>query len=672
MAPDQCGGLGAGAELPRAVRQREGIDLVVTSEADLASRPNALRRGLSGPRLAQHLLDISVLCAALVFSYLLRFEFVLGVSESIRLLSQLPIVLVIQATCLWAFGARAFVWRYVGLLEAGAFLRAAVVSGAILVALRLGLPDSLHVYRVPLSIIVMDAVLGFGGVLGLRVLRRVFHERERRRGRVAGVGSGAACPVLLIGAGRAGVMAVRELQGRGDVSLDVLGFVDDDPVKVGAVIAGVKVLGTVADLPRLVRELEVDEVIITIAEAPRVAIRRIVRICERIPIKVRTIPGLFQILQGSVSIARLQEVPTEQLLDRASLHADTDRITSLVGGKVVMVTGAGGSIGSELARQVAAHGPTSLLLVERAEPALFLIDRELRESQPGLDLVPLIADVGDEGRMGAILGRHRPAVVLHAAAHKHVPMMERNAVEAVKNNVLGTAALGEVCGQHGVSTFVLISTDKAVKPTSVMGASKRVAELVVQELGRRHSTRYVAVRFGNVLGSTGSVVPIFQEQIARGGPVTVTHPEMVRFFMTIPEAASLVLEAASMGEGGEIFVLDMGSPVKVVDLARRLIELAGHQPGVDIEIVYTGGAAGGEAGGGARLRGRGDRQDPAPEDLHRAAAAAAGAAGAGRGGAAAVPRRGQRARRLGAGGAEGAGAGGAVLGRGAGRRRFRA
>lgn len=560
----------------------------MSSEQSQATMARRATRGLSGPRLAQHLLDVSVLCSALVLSYLLRFDFVLGANEAFRLLHQLPVVLVIQAACLWAFGARAFVWRYVGLPEAGVFLRAAAVSSAVLVTLRLGLPNSLHAYRVPLSIIFMDAVLGFGGVLGLRVLRRVVHERESRRGRVAGVGSTTACPVLLIGAGRAGVMAVRELQGRGDVALAVRGFVDDDPVKVGAVISGVKVLGTVADLPRLVRELEVDEVIITIAEAPRAAIRRIVRICERIPIKVRTIPGLFEVLQGSVSIARLRDVPTEQLLDRASLHADADRISSLVGGRVVMVTGAGGSIGSELARQVAAHGPSALLLVERAEPALFAIDRELREAQPGLELVPLIADVGDQGRMGAILARHRPAVVLHAAAHKHVPMMESNAVEAVKNNVLGTAALGEACGEHGVSTLVLISTDKAVRPTSIMGASKRVAELVVQELGRRHSTRYVAVRFGNVLGSTGSVVPIFQEQIARGGPVTVTHPEMVRFFMTIPEASSLVLEAASMGEGGEIFVLDMGSPVKVVDLARRLIELAGYRPGVDMEIVYTG------------------------------------------------------------------------------------
>jgi FlaA1/EpsC-like NDP-sugar epimerase len=383
-------------------------------------------------------------------------------------------------------------------------------------------------------------------------------------------------------------MVAKEIASRGDMKLRVVGFVDDDPEKLGSQIQGVKVLGTTEDLPALVHQLGVDHVVITIADTSRLSIRRIVEICEQIPIKVRIVPGLYEILQGNVGITRIRDVEIEDLLGRAPVQLDTAELAGFLSDRVVLVSGAGGSIGSELVRQIARFSPAALVLVERAEFALFEIQREVERRFPGLRVVPVVADVGDAPRLRAVLERERPRVVLHAAAHKHVPLMEENPAEAVKNNVLATAVLAELAGELGVEAFVFVSTDKAVRPTSVMGASKRLGELVIQGLDQRYATRYVAVRFGNVMGSTGSVIPIFREQIARGGPVTVTHPDMQRYFMTIPEAAQLVLQAGAMGRGGEIFILDMGKPVRILDLARDMITLSGFKPGDDIEIAFTG------------------------------------------------------------------------------------
>jgi FlaA1/EpsC-like NDP-sugar epimerase len=296
-----------------------------------------------------------------------------------------------------------------------------------------------------------------------------------------------------------------------------------------------------------------------------------------------------EILQGRMEVNRIRELQVEELLGREPIHLDRDEMNSFLAGKSVIVTGAGGSIGAELVRQVARFGPARLLLVERAEGALFNIHREIEEAWPELHLLPLLADVGDEARMRSIFAEHRPQVILHAAAHKHVPMMECNEVEAIKNNVLATHLLGRLAGEYAVDVFVFVSTDKAVRPSSVMGASKRVAELMVQDLNQSYErTQYVTVRFGNVIGSAGSVIPIFREQISRGGPVTVTHPEMERYFMTIPEAAQLVLQASTMGKGGEIFILDMGRPVRILDLAKEIIRLYGFQPDQEISIVFTG------------------------------------------------------------------------------------
>jgi FlaA1/EpsC-like NDP-sugar epimerase len=536
----------------------------------------------------QFILDLLVLMAAFTLAYLVRFDFAIPVAERPNLFIQLILVVLIQFALLSLAGVYNFIWRYVGMAELRAFLRAALCSSTPILLMRLLAPEGYQTLRVPFSIILMDTVLAFGGVLGVRVLRRNLYETSEKRHRADGNGKGSARSVLLIGAGRAGVMVAGEIQNRTDMDLHIAGFVDDAPEKRRSVIHGVKVLGTTRDLPALVRKLNIDHVVVSIAQATRGDFRRILDICEKIPVKVRTIPGIYEILQGKVKVSRIRDVRIDDLLGREPVQLDELEIARFLAGKVVMVTGAGGSIGLELARQVARFRPSELLLVERAEFALFSIDRELRVNWPDLRIVPLVADVGRERSMRSIFQNHGPMLILHAAAHKHVPMMESNATEAVRNNVLATNLLGELAAEFNVEAFVLISTDKAVRPSSVMGATKRMAELVIQDLSSRFNTRYVAVRFGNVIGSTGSVIPIFSEQIRKGGPVTVTHPEMTRYFMTIPEAAQLVLQAGAMGQGGEIFILDMGEPVRILNLAKAAITLSGLRPFSDIDIVFTG------------------------------------------------------------------------------------
>lgn len=544
------------------------------------------------PRLTRGLqfaLDIATLAAAFAVAYLLRFEFALPEGELNNAIQQLPYVVLVQFAALTLAGVYSFIWRYVGMGEIKAFLYAALWSGFVLAVLRLSLPARLGTWRVPLSVILMGTILAFGGVLGLRVLRRFLYELSQRRRRQAQVSTAERVRTLLVGAGRAGILAAREIAGRGDMSMDVKGFVDDAPEKQGAVIHGIRVLGTTKDLPRLVQELQIAEVVITIAQISRQEILHLIGICRKIQVSVRIIPGLYDVLQGKVHVTRIRNVQIEDLLGREPVYLDEVQLGQFLAGKRVMVTGAGGSIGSELARQVARFQPAKILLVERAESALFDIDADLRRTRPEVEVVPIVADICDERRVRAVMAEHTPQVVFHAAAHKHVPLMEANPGEAIKNNILATRLLGEIAGEHGVEAFVMISTDKAVRPTSIMGATKRVAELAVQDLARKSvSTRYVAVRFGNVIGSAGSVVPIFRDQIRRGGPVTVTHPEMRRYFMTIPEAAQLVVQAAAMGEGGEIFILDMGEPVRILDLAEEMITLTGLRPYVEMDIVFTG------------------------------------------------------------------------------------
>ena len=544
----------------------------------------------------QALLDLSLLLAAFTAAYLLRFDFEIPSDEFRNFLSQAPLVVLLQFVALTVSGSRGSIWRYTDLAHLKSFLYAALVSLSIATLMRFGLVPY-NTWRVPLSVNFIDVLLAFGGVYGIRVLRRAEYEYVQKRlqlkkhnGNGNGNGNGKKKrSVLLIGAGRAGLLAAKEMDARGDLDLAIKGFVDDDRAKLGrSVVQGYRVLGATQDLPRLVHTHGINHVIITIAHASRHQIHRIVKICDAIPVKVRIIPELYEIIEGKVEITRIRDVEIEDLLGREPVQLDTESIREELAGKTVMVTGAGGSIGSELARQVLRFGPARLLLVERAETALFDIDCELRADHPALAIEPLVADVGDGSRMRAIFNRYRPQVVIHAAAHKHVPLMESNATEAVQNNVLNTRMVAELAGEFKSEVFVLISTDKAVRPTSIMGASKRAAELVAQDLNRAYDTRFVAVRFGNVIGSAGSVIPIFREQIRNGGPVTITDKRMKRYFMTIPESAQLVLQASVLGKGGEVFILHMGEPVRIMDLAETLITLSGLKPHEDIQITETG------------------------------------------------------------------------------------
>ncbi len=533
--------------------------------------------------------DVAVLCAAFFIAYLPAVNIQLGEFYIDTALKQLPFVVLVQLSAMFLVGAYSLIWRYVSIEDIRVFIKAAVISLSVLLVFRfLIIFTRSDTWQVPVSVILIDTMMAFGGLLGLRILRRFFYELNEKNRVPAGRKRIKNIPTLIVGAGRMGSTLVKEVHGRGDSELEIRGFVDDDQRKVGGSVNRIKVLGTTARLEKLVHELDIKQVVIAIDQANGKDIRRIMDICAAIPVKARIIPGLDEIAQGSVNVSRIRDVEIEDLLGRDPVELDGNNLNELLAGKVVLVTGAGGSIGSELIRQITPFHPKLLLLVERAEFLLFNIERELAASGRDGGYIPLIADIADEARMRSIFEQFRPQVVFHAAAHKHVPLMEQNAAEAVKNNIFATKLVGRLAGEFGADDFVMISTDKAVNPTSIMGASKRVAEIVIQELNQTYRTKYVAVRFGNVLGSAGSVVPIFKEQIRKGGPITVTHRDMTRYFMTIPEASQLVLQAAALGNGGEIFILDMGRPVKILDLAEDMIRLSGLTPYEDIDIEFSG------------------------------------------------------------------------------------
>jgi FlaA1/EpsC-like NDP-sugar epimerase len=542
--------------------------------------PRFLNRGLTV------VLDAAVLSLAYWMAWLFRMEFQVEAPYRDVILVTWPYVILLQYGFLAAFGVPRMSWRYVSMRDAARVLCAGAASTAVLVASRLVLPElGAKLVVIPLGVLAMNFALAFLGLVGVRALRRLQGEAQQRRLRAAGADRAR---VLLIGAGEAGVLVARELANRPDLGLQPVGFLDDDPRKVGARIGGLPVLGRTADVGAIAERKHVDRALLTIANASGAQIRRITELCRDAELETKIIPGIYEIVGDKVNLSRIREVAIEDLLGREPVRLDEEVVGASIRSRVVLVTGAGGSIGSELCRQVARYGPERLVLVERFENALFEVHRELSAAFPHVPIDPRVADVCDARRMEQIFDSCKPELVFHAAAHKHVPMMEWNACEAVKNNVGGTRVVGELADRFGVQRFVLISTDKAVNPTSVMGATKRVAEIYIQALSQRSSTRFVTVRFGNVLGSAGSVIPIFQQQIARGGPVRVTHPDMRRYFMTIPEASQLVMQAGAMGQGGEIFILDMGEPVRIVDLARDLITLSGLRPGEDIEIELIG------------------------------------------------------------------------------------
>jgi FlaA1/EpsC-like NDP-sugar epimerase len=530
--------------------------------------------------------DAAIFVFAFALAYLIRFEGNPPYGAWRQLALLLPYLTLGRLACNHLFGVYRISWRFVSMRDIPRIALSIVVVSVLLLGLRFGLPVGYESARVPLSVIAVEGLLGFLGILGVRVARRSFVERRHSLELPEGM---ELKPILLIGAGNAGYVIAREIRSRPEIGLRVVGFVDDDPAKHGQTIHGVTVLGSTASIPSITKRHAIERVIITIAGISAGDMRRILAVCDSAAIaKVQIVPSIHEIVDGTVSVSRIRDVEVEDLLGREPVLLDTEEIGRFLRNGLVMVTGAGGSIGSEMCRQVCRFDPEVLVLVDRGENSLFEIERELRALHPEMHIVPCVADICDEHRMEQIFTQTNPRVVIHAAAYKHVPLMEENAGEAVKNNVFGTRTLADMAHRHSVQAFVMISTDKAVNATSIMGATKRLAEMHVQALSRRSRTRFITVRFGNVLGSVGSVVPIFKKQIANGGPVTITHPDMQRYFMTVSEASQLVLQAASMGGGGEIFVLDMGEPVRVTTLAEQLIKLSGLRPYEDIEIIYTG------------------------------------------------------------------------------------
>jgi FlaA1/EpsC-like NDP-sugar epimerase len=536
--------------------------------------------------------DLAILSLAFWAAMFFRFDGALPMQMFKRALFAWPYLVGVEFAVLTLFSVPRFSWRFIGMKEA---IRVAEATG--LVALILFLARILAIQIVPtwpyaqyalipLGVNVLNFALSFLGIVGIRVIRRAWAERmsvERRRATKK-----EAIPTLMIGAGEAGALVAREIEKHPGLGIEPVGFLDDNPSKHGTTVHGIRVLGGAKDLAKYAALLGAKQVLVTIAELNSEILRRILKLCEDAGLPAKLLPGLYQVIEGEVGLGRLRDISIEDLLGRDAVELDMDLVLKFVQGKRVLVTGAGGSIGSELCRQLARLGPAQISLVERAEFALFSIEQELLKNNPGLTVIPRICDVGDADRVRTVFLADKPHVVFHAAAHKHVPMMEYNPGEAIKNNVFGTKTVADIAAECATDAFVMISTDKAVNPSSIMGATKRMSEMYIQVLSTRSSTKFVAVRFGNVLGSAGSVIPTFKEQIAAGGPVTVTHPEMKRYFMTIPEASQLVLQAAAMGKGGELFVLDMGTPVKIVDLAHDLIRLSGLVPEVDIKIEFTG------------------------------------------------------------------------------------
>jgi len=498
--------------------------------------------------------------------------------------------LCVKLPMFYAMGLYRRYWRYASVDDLTTIVltvggAAAVIAAIFLIARTL---DVITPAELPRSMPFIDGVLTLLAVGGTRFSVRAVASARRARNKNDQPESKR---VLVVGAGDAGAMIVREMQNSARVRLELVGFVDDDWKKHGMSILGVPVLGSRKDIPQLVADYGIQEVIIAMPTVSGKVIREIVALCEVARVPSRTMPGIYEILSGRVGISQLRSVEIEDLLRREPVQIDSEEVARMLAGTRVMVTGGGGSIGSELCRQIARCGPAQLTLLGHGENSLFLIANELQRKWPGLLLDVIVADIRDRARLQAVFEQTCPQIVFHAAAHKHVPLMELNAEEAITNNAGGTRTLVQLAEPNGVERFVLISSDKAVNPINVMGATKRLAEQIVSHAARRTGRPYVSVRFGNVLDSRGSVVPILREQITRGGPVTVTHPDVSRYFMTISEAAQLVLQAAALGTpraGGEVFVLDMGEPIKIVDLARDLIELSGQEVGRGIEIVFTG------------------------------------------------------------------------------------
>ena len=501
----------------------------------------------------------------------------------ITTLSLLSILIysVINEICIFKFKCYDSLWKCGGEKEVASIFTAcfcAIFPAATLAVLaKQAINPAFYIVNVMVIIVGMVSLR-----IAYRTMRRIVMKTELRQN------ASDSQRVLIVGAGEAGNMIVRELFKRPELKKMPVGVVDDDKNKQGKCVYDVPVLGTIDDVDQIVKNHCIDEIIICIANINPQRKREIINICKKTDAKIKTIPGIYEIIDGKVNITKFRDVQIEDLLGREPIKMNLDDMNGIIKDKIIMVTGGGGSIGSELCRQIVKYEPKQLVLIDIYENNAYDIQQEIKRHFPEIDLKVLIASVRDEHKMDKIFEQYKPEIVFHAAAHKHVPLMEDSPCEAIKNNVFGTQNVVNLSDKYNVKKFVLISTDKAVNPTNIMGATKRCCEMIVQTKNKTSKTEFVAVRFGNVLGSNGSVVPLFKKQIEEGGPVTVTHEEVTRFFMTIPEAVSLVLQASAMAKGGEIFVLDMGEPVKIIDLARNLIKLSGFEPNVDIKIEVTG------------------------------------------------------------------------------------
>ncbi|MCA1928091.1 MAG: polysaccharide biosynthesis protein [Calditerrivibrio sp.] len=519
--------------------------------------------------------------ASILFSYLLRFEFSIPHDFFIELIKHIPLILAIKLLVFWFLNFFRGWWRYVSIYDALNIITSSLISTLLIILYMFFAYDF---YKMPRSAFIIDFILFTMAIFILRVSPRLFKENYSK---ILGKNSYKK-RVLIVGAGSAGQMIAREIRGNERLNAEVVGFVDDDPTKLKLKILGLSVIGSSEDIPIIVKDDEIQEIIIAIPSATGKDIKRISEICRKSGAKYKIIPGFGDLIGGKVSISSVREVEIDDLLGRNPINLNLSQISEYIAGKTILITGAGGSIGSEICRQILKYNPYAVIILDIAETPLFFIENQLRETKSDQKIYTYIADIKNYIRIDYIFEKHRPEVVIHAAAYKHVPMMELHPYEAIQNNIYGTKVVSDLSTIYGVKKFILISTDKAVNPTNIMGATKRIAELYIQSITGKSETKFIIVRFGNVLGSNGSVIPIFREQLKKGGPLTVTHPEVTRYFMTIPEAVQLVLQAGGMGNGGELFLLDMGEPVKIVKLAEEMIRLSNLEPYSDIDIIFTG------------------------------------------------------------------------------------
>lgn len=531
--------------------------------------------------------DLILIIIVVLGSYALRLDLnTLFPFYTPSIIWMICVALVVKPLIYHEFGLYRRLWVYASVQELKVIV-AAVTSASILVSVTMISLFSIGLFRgFPRSVLAIDWLASILAVGGLRFTFRLLAENKNNPNISKLVAN--AHRVLVVGAGDAGALVVREMQKNPQIGIIPIGYLDDAREKQNNQIYGVPVVGTLNDLDRELDNRQVDEVVIAIPSAPGRVVRLVADVCRLKGVPFRTMPGIYELIGGKVSVNRLRDVDIADLLRRDLTRINDELVGATITGKVVLITGAGGSIGRELCRQISRWGPSSLVLLGHGENSIFEALIELQEDYPSMPIHPVIADIRDHIRLVEVFKQYRPEIVFHAAAHKHVPLMEMNVSEAVANNVEGTRNVVDVCNLSDVKRLVMISTDKAIRPVNVMGATKRLAEMIVLDSARRTGRSYSVVRFGNVLGSRGSVVPLFKRQIARGGPVTVTHPEMKRYFMTIPEAVHLVLQASALGQGGEVFVLNMGQQVRILDLAEDLIRLTGLEPGRDIEIVFTG------------------------------------------------------------------------------------